>query len=113
MRSLYGKYDATVIKHGYPIIVDKESLNSVLEAPGPTEWRSVHTHESTAHVTVLDMQWFDLREAPEEDEYLPEDEVGWTNVLAVKVHPRLYSMLQSGLWPQVVYCAPPEISRLP
>jgi hypothetical protein len=60
---------------------------------------------------VLDIQWFDIREAPEEDEYLPEDEVGWANVLAVKVHHWLY-MLQSGLWPQVVYCAPPEISRL-
>ncbi|OQD75053.1 hypothetical protein PENDEC_c008G01220 [Penicillium decumbens] len=84
MRFLYGEYDATVVKHGYPIIVDKDSLDSVLEAPGPTEWRSVHTSESTAHVTVLDMQWFDLREASEEDEYLPEDEVGWTNVLAVK-----------------------------
>ena len=111
MRSLYGEYDATVIKHGYPIIVDKESLYSVLRAPGPTEWRSVHTRESTAHVTVLDMQWYDLREAPKEDEYQPEDEIGWTNILAVKVHPRLDSMLQSGLWPQVVYCTPPEISR--
>jgi hypothetical protein len=114
MRSLYGEYDTTVIKHAYPIIVDKESLDSVLDAPNPTEWRFVHTRDSTAHIIVLDMQWFDQRESPEEDEYLPkDDEVGWTKVLTVKVHPRLYSKLQSGLWPQVVYCAPPEISRLP
>jgi hypothetical protein len=64
MRSLYGGYNAAIIKHGFPIIVDKESLDSILEAPGPTEWRASHTDDSTAHVTVLDMQWFDLREAP-------------------------------------------------
>jgi hypothetical protein len=31
MRSLSGDYDATLVQHGFPIIVDKEALDSALE----------------------------------------------------------------------------------
>jgi hypothetical protein len=64
-----------------------------------------------AHVIVLNMQWFDLRDAPHQEDL--GSEVGWMKVLAAKVYPRLYSILQSGLWMQVVYYEPPIISRLP
>ncbi|KAJ6035470.1 hypothetical protein N7499_002621 [Penicillium canescens] len=37
MRSLYEDYDATLVQHGFPIIVDKEALDSVLEEKAPAE----------------------------------------------------------------------------
>jgi hypothetical protein len=112
MKSLYGEYHATLVQHGFPIIVDKEALDSVLEGKPPAEWRGSDSRQSMAHVIVLDMQWFDLRDGPHEEEDLGS-EVGWTKVLPAKVYPRLYSILQSGLWMQVVYSEPPTISRLP
>lgn len=66
--------------------MDKEALDSVLEGKVPAEWRRSDTRQSTAHVIVLDMQWFDLRDGPHEDEDLGA-EVGWTKVLALKVYP--------------------------
>jgi hypothetical protein len=56
-------------------------------------------------VIVLHVQWFDLRDAPHEDEDLGA-EILWTKGLVPRIYPSLYSILQSGLWPQFIYCEP-------
>ncbi|GFF24613.1 hypothetical protein IFM58399_00728 [Aspergillus lentulus] len=130
MRDLYGEYQPGDIRHGYPIVVDREALESVLRGPAPSEWRAADYRTSTACVIVLNMSWFDqmeerrLRredrgrrsgdvpnEEADEDDGLDEI-VGWKKVLVVKVHPRLYSFLLTPLW-HIMYAEPPEIERLP
>ncbi|KAF4163925.1 hypothetical protein CNMCM6936_000149 [Aspergillus lentulus] len=129
--NLYGEYQPGDIRHGYPIVVDREALESVLRGPAPSEWRAADYRTSTAYVIVLNMSWFDQmeerrvrreergrrsgdghdKEEDEEDDELDEI-VGWRKVLVVKVHPRLYSFLLTPLW-HIMYAEPPEIERLP
>lgn len=131
MRSLYGAYQPGDVRHGYPIMVDQEALESVLRGTAPSEWRAADYRTSTAHVIVLNMSWFDQMEErrlrreerarragdghdnqeDEEDDGLDES-VGWKKVLVAKVYPRLYSFLLTPLW-HIMYAEPPEIERLP
>ncbi|RHZ57399.1 uncharacterized protein CDV56_105740 [Aspergillus thermomutatus] len=131
MSSLYGEYHPGDVQHGYPIMVDREALDSVLEGTAPSEWRAADFRASTAHVIVLNMNWFDqmeekrLRreerrrlhgdghgEAEDEGDDGLDKTVGWKKVLVVKVYPRLYSFLLTPLW-HIMYAEPPEIERLP
>ncbi|KAJ5645770.1 hypothetical protein N7490_002142 [Penicillium lividum] len=109
MKSLYGEHCPAFIRQGYPVIVDKEALNSVLEATSPDVWTAGDSLRTMAYVNVLDMQWFEVQDEPDNG---IGSEVGWTRVSAHKLYPRLYSLLASGMWPQVVYRDPPTISRL-
>lgn len=55
--------------------MDKEALDSVLEAPSPDEWTTSDYLGTMAYVNVLDMQWFDVHDEPDNG---IGSEVGWT-----------------------------------
>lgn len=126
MKSLYGDYNAGKVRHGYPIFVDKEALDSVLEGTVPSAWRSADYRTSNAYLILLDMQWFDAQEREricletpnaegsndDDNEESDDKEVGWTKVSVVNIIPRLYSLLMSDLW-EIVYVKPPKIARFP
>ncbi|KAJ5643143.1 uncharacterized protein N7484_005650 [Penicillium longicatenatum] len=109
MKSLYGEYCPAFVRQGYPIVVDKDALDSVIEAPSPDAWTDGDYLRTMAYVNVLDMQWFDVQDEPNNG---IGSEVGWTRVSAHMLYPRLHSLLASFLWPQVIYRHPPTISRL-
>lgn len=109
MKPHCGEYTSSLVRHGYPIVVDKEALDSVLEGPEPDAWTPVDRRKSMAYVNVLNMQWFDLQGEAGSG---IGSEVGWTRVSAFKLYPRLYSLLQISLWVQCIYPGPPTISRL-
>ncbi|KAJ5650762.1 uncharacterized protein N7484_004485 [Penicillium longicatenatum] len=109
MKSLQGEYCPAFVRQGYPVVVDKEALDSVLEASSPDAWTPGDNLRTMAYVNVLDMQWFDAQDEPDNG---IGSEVGWTRVSAHELYPRLHSLLADFLWPQVIYRDPPTISRL-
>lgn len=119
MESLYGAYTPGFVRHSFPLIVDKEALDSVVEGSAPTEWRFKDYQNPRSHVIVLDMNWFDdaektgrFSQADAIAEPDDDGEYGWTKVLVIQAYPYLYSLLINGIW-QAVYVRPPKVSCLP
>jgi hypothetical protein len=77
MKYLYGEYCPAFVRQGYPIVVDKDAPDSVVEAPSPDAWTDGDYLRTMAYVNVLDMQWFDVQDEPDNG---IGSEVGWTRV---------------------------------
>lgn len=106
----------------FALMVDKESLDSVLEEVHPTEWGLDQLNNSQAHVIIIDMSWFDeddlikrqKREDPDMDTtWHGQDDVGWRKVTVPDIYPRLFAFCLDYMYEATVHQMPPEIARIP
>ncbi|KAL4906224.1 hypothetical protein BDW74DRAFT_177244 [Aspergillus multicolor] len=94
----YDGYEPGNVQHCFPRIVDQEALDSVLDGTAPSNWKFADCKTSSAHVIVLDMNWFNEEQHRGRDFAEPDDgaEYGWAKVLVAKAYPYLTRCLAVG-----------------
>lgn len=102
-------------------MVDKDSVDSVVDEKPPSEWKAHEYLNSPAHVNLILMNWFDqydlrkrrgVENPAEDEEWQSKDDVGWRKVSVRSIYPRVFVFCLEAFYEDVSSEIPPGIERL-